>query len=956
MGSANSSAFLQGDQDIDSAAQVCPLQTKTVALYPVRWAISQEEVVLPSNFRPPNVALGQTHYCVRKLTPGWVYMFSEIFETLLEYQVNEQGLITEVQPVVNSVLLPDVDAQSALPAIHHPAEGKVLLKFVQHRWTARLQELVRTDAQVREEQMQPFNLSGLPENREGVNLCETEALNGVVEDFRPEPMDFEWSRTAFAIGISESDLQGQCKKETEFSYCVALDDEIGITSELGQLHALHVNLMMNYAEENAYAYTTSQMVDALIAREASKKESDEDRKEVTEELKERIRSEEKDAFVENYHNQLEEYDQSRGLVFIDWKRWIDSERLARKLEFNDCYCAEGFKAVEQELADILDGYIGAEKGKEDAENWLAADEGEAGTVGNMVKTALFLAAATNGIAHKLRDLPGFDYGSQKIVDSIYDMPAYVRVSTATETLMLEFAAPAAKMGVWAKDPQTWPQWKKWINAVQKRYGIDLYRREGVTLDTAADLLVAVNRKSLEDASGHNLSGLAMTPLAAGMADARIRSHLRETMIDMFHLAPDFKDNPFGWLHTRLDPMVEHIKQNRGKFIGAVTFFHAVNVASLFSGLDKTHQDVMLGDRTVVDRWGGVLSGLWNIGEGVVNLSGLLIKEEYAKALGANLSNAGTKLSVVFNGFRFVSKVADVTAGLARVTVKTLPYLGVLVSIGLEGWVGYKALGTGHHTMVALSGVQIGLSIGITYLATLAVAGAVSGAGVAVVLVLGAVLVAVSFIISIVQLYIARSRIEDFLSLSFWGNAPVLRYWDGQTRPSGAELLESSKTLASPGEGREVREYFEAELDAFYYMLFSPIVRITEHIGVHWDTNRGEHQIMSEMTSFVVFLPGYSEGTCRYSIKLFEVETNWFEIDDPNDITALFDSMTKLDASTEGVLFRFDHYNHNKCDQLELLIEYEKDDRKVTGDTGLRIILNGNDVEELGVDERLAFEV
>ena len=49
MGSANSSAFLQGADDIDSAAQMCPLQLKTVALYPVRWAISQEEVALPSS-------------------------------------------------------------------------------------------------------------------------------------------------------------------------------------------------------------------------------------------------------------------------------------------------------------------------------------------------------------------------------------------------------------------------------------------------------------------------------------------------------------------------------------------------------------------------------------------------------------------------------------------------------------------------------------------------------------------------------------------------------------------------------------------------------------------------------------------------------------------------------------------------------------------------------------------
>ena len=128
------------------------------------------------------------------------------------------------------------------------------------------------------------------------------------------------------------------------------------------------------------------------------------------------------------------------------------------------------------------------------------------------------------------------------------------------------------------------------------------------MNTAADLLHEVHRKSLEGA-GHNLSELAMTPLAAGMADARIRAYLNRALIDVFHLTPDFKDNPFGWLHTRLDPVVESIKQNRGKFIGAVTFFHAINLANLFSGLDKTRKDVMIGDRTAIDRWGAVLSGL-----------------------------------------------------------------------------------------------------------------------------------------------------------------------------------------------------------------------------------------------------------------------------------------------------------------------------------------------------------
>src|SRR5690554_1817141 len=161
MGSANSSAFLHGTADIDSAAQMCPLPQKTVALYPVRWAISQEDNELPANFRPPGVSLEKTQYCLRTLTAGWVYVYSEWYGTLHEYRVDEHGVISEVRPGANSVLLPEADAESALPCIHHPEAGTVFLKFVPHRWTVRLQELARTDAEVRSRYMEAFALDGL---------------------------------------------------------------------------------------------------------------------------------------------------------------------------------------------------------------------------------------------------------------------------------------------------------------------------------------------------------------------------------------------------------------------------------------------------------------------------------------------------------------------------------------------------------------------------------------------------------------------------------------------------------------------------------------------------------------------------------------------------------------------------------------------------------------------------
>ncbi|SDX06470.1 toxin VasX [Marinobacter mobilis] len=955
MGSANSAAFLQGRDDINSAVQVCPLQQKTVALYPIRWAISQDEITLPDNFFPPSVPLDKTHYCLRKLTAGWVYLYSDTYATLHEYRVDAQGAIAEVLPGNQCELLPDVDADSALPCIHHPATGKVFLKFSPHRWTVRLQELVRVDAAVRAGYMQAFELDGLPENGQGVNIAETEIANQLIEDFRPEPMEFNWSLTDFAQGIEEPDFNGVCKKATEFSYCVALDDEIGITSELGQLHALYVNLIQNHAEENAYAYTTAQMVDALIARESAKEESEDDRKEVADKLKERIRSADKDAFVARYHKKIEEYDLARAQVFDDWKQWIDSDQLASKLQFNDIYSADGFQVVEQELAEILDGYVSAEKGKDDAKNWLEPGN-ESSVIGTALKSVLFLVSSTNKITEQLKGVPGFDYGSLKIVDSMYDMPGYVTATKATDTLLLEFAAPAADMGAWAANPQTRPQWKKWIKRVSKRYQIDIHEH-GMTLDTATDLLLKANRDALASASGYDLTELSMTPLAAGMMEANIRNRLRESLIDVFHLYPDLRDNPFGWLQTRLDPVVEGIKQNRTKFIGAVTFFQAFNLVSLFSGLKETQQDVMMADRqAALDKWLPFMDGLWNVAEGVVNLSGLLIRSEYAKALGVDLAAAGTRVSVAFSGARALQITAGFSKFLARVTVKFLPYVGPLLAIGLESRSAWRAWRTDHSAAVALAAVQIGLTIGIGYLTALAVAGTATVVGAPAVLV-GAVLVVISITVTAIQLYIARSRIEDFLSQSFWGNAPYLRYWDGQSRPKTVELLETSQAIVSPDKGVNIWGYFEAEVDAFYYLLFSPVVRITNFVASHWETTRqGELKVLPEITGFKVHFPGFDEGTCIMSIKLYEASRNVFTSNDVNDISDVFDARRKVEGSPQGATYRFTHYNHDKYEQLELLIEYVKDGRKVTGDDGLRIILDGNDVEELSVDERLTFEL
>ncbi len=141
------------------------------------------------------------------------------------------------------------------------------------------------------------------------------------------------------------------------------------------------------------------------------------------------------------------------------------------------------------------------------------------------------------------------------------------------------------------------------------------------------------------------------------------------------------------------------------------------------------------------------------------------------------------------------------------------------------------------------------------------------------------------------------------------------------------------------------------------MLFSPTVRITEHMSKHWAvTLQGEHKVLSELTGFVVYFPGYSQESCNISIKLFEADNNWFFSDQWNDITGFFKERMKASFSADGAMYQFTHYNHNSREQLELLIEYVKDGRKITGDDGLRIILDGNNVAELGIDERLTFEL
>lgn len=359
---------------------------------------------------------------------------------------------------------------------------------------------------------------------------------------------------------------------------------------------------------------------------------------------------------------------------------------------------------------------------------------------------------------------------------------------------------------------------------------------------------------------------------------------------------------------------------------------------------------------MADKWLPFADSFWSVAEGIVNLSGLLIRSEYAKALGVDLSATGVRVSEVFRGARAVQALTKGTTIITKIAVKYLPLIGPVLAIILEGKAVRQAWHTGQNAAVVLAAVQIGLTVSIGYLAILALAGAATIVSAPIVLV-GAMLLVITVAVSAIQMYIARSRMEDFLSQSFWGEAPTLRYWDNHSRPSNDELLDAGSFITSQDESVEVRQYFEAELNAFHYILFSPFVRVTEHMSKHAAiTRQGEHKILSEFTGFVVCFPGYDQASCTVSIKLFEADRNWFFDDQWNDITDLFERRMDASFSSNEAMYRFTHYNHNNREQLELLIEYVKDGRKITGDEGLRIILDGHGVEELGVDERLTFEL
>src|SRR5690606_22310845 len=116
-------------------------------------------------------------------------------------------------------------------------------------------------------------------------------------------------------------------------------------------------------------------------------------------------------------------------------------------------------------------------------------------------------------------------------------------------------------------------------------------------------------------------------------------------------------------------------------------------------LKETQRDVMLGDRNVIDQWVPFVDNLWSLIEGVVNLSGLLIRSEYAQSLGGRLSSAGGKVSVALSGLGGVQWFSVRLKGFARVVVKHLPYVGPALSLILEGRAAWRAWHTGHDMAV-----------------------------------------------------------------------------------------------------------------------------------------------------------------------------------------------------------------------------------------------------------------
>lgn len=941
MGSANDAAFAEGRDDASSPCQTCPPEEKEVALYPARYAVSAEEGELPDNCTAPSIDMDGLHYTTRKLSAGWLYMYSEEHEALQEYEVDDNGQIQQHETSSGCSVVPEICSSDALPFIVHPAKGAVFLRFSHHRWSSRIRQLVATDPEVRANYLERFDLEKLPDNDGGNNIFEMEESESVLEDVLGSPRPFEWSITSLLQEDADG-LINRSKRDTEFSYVVALNDPVGITSDVGQMHSLCVAAMGQYATEHAYPYMTSQLVDALIEREVSREETPQEAEELRNTLQSRIRQADKERFVRNYEAKMTEFEEERERLVGSWAQWINSEVITKELELIDVYSVEGFQELEAVLAKILDGYVGSPEGREHAEVWLKTDDDSNAELPLALKTVLFLGNRSTVLGDKLSSKTA----RETIVDSLSDMPRHVNANINLESLMIEFSEVAARMA--ATDSELA---EKWIEGIKKRFDLAPISRE-ITLNQAVDLLAEANQIT-ETAGERPLPNQQFAPLATAIRSANDRAALDQRIVRVFHLDTQVKDNPFGWLNRRMAPVVENLTENRGRLLGGVLFFQLFNLFSASQQVKLTFEEAVLNGRSSDHRTLQLVSAYLSTAEAVVTGTSYLVSKNYAQLhgvrerLGSVRSGAAHLAPTVSSILRSVSPL--ISAGV-RVAVKALPVVGAVASIWLESKNLAHANQTGHSAMATLAGVQIGLSLGL-----LVVAGAWAATGFGILV--GAAIIVVQLIAGVVQLVIARSRIEDLLSASFWGKGGNLRFWDDEARPKTEVLIERARMPMDDEMEATVAKYFQNEVTAFYALFYSPRVAVTDYMHRRLEIdNRGKHTTVSAHTDFSVILPGYAADRAHYEIRLFEVDTRLVRQDQAREITDNFHRMADADLQEGALIFSYSYYNHERKDQLELLIRYRVDDYDVSGGHGFRYVIKGNNAKELSQDESLTDEM
>ncbi|MFM2485355.1 T6SS effector BTH_I2691 family protein [Celerinatantimonas yamalensis] len=171
--------------DAKSASKQCKLKSGTISIVPVRYALDDVDPKkeLPCNPLPksehwhPPFKLTQSHYTLRQLRDGWLYVYSNNHKTLQEYQVSGIHLAPAQwgsgQPA---------DTQAGKPYFQHSVQDTLFIAFAHQRWSQRLCEQMLSSVNARHKWMRQLNLSHYHTTMEHQHVADISLLGARVAD------------------------------------------------------------------------------------------------------------------------------------------------------------------------------------------------------------------------------------------------------------------------------------------------------------------------------------------------------------------------------------------------------------------------------------------------------------------------------------------------------------------------------------------------------------------------------------------------------------------------------------------------------------------------------------------------------------------------------------------------------------------------------------------------------